>query len=320
MKNTFQSSFQSYMQNLIMEKRRAGFSYRLQEQLLLRFDRFCLEHYPQATKLSRKVVMHWAEQTDTESKNSRNNRVQIVRQLAKHMQSLGIEAYFAPKLSKDPPPMPHIFTSEELKTFFEVTDRMPYQACSHLRHLVVPTMFRLIYACGLRLSEACYLKREEFCFQRGEIRILHSKGYRDRLVYPAEDVLHLCLCLDAYLDRLLPQRKWFFVSRQDRPYEKTSICRIFNELWNQTNYSHTSPIKPSTHSFRHSFAVHRLNQWMTEGTCTEQQLKYLSLFMGHTCLSHTQYYVHLVETLFPVFKAMVKNFDRLLPEALYDKN
>jgi integrase/recombinase XerD len=315
---TFLGPFKEQISSLILEKRRMGFSYLTEEKILLRFDRFCLQMYPTATCFSRDIVMQWAKQKETEGINSRNNRVKAIYQLAKHMQSLGLEAYLIPQQGKNSYALPHIFTNEELNAFFHVADRLPYRSASPFRHLVVPVMFRLMYSCGLRLSEACYLKRKEFDLPKGEIRVLQSKGRKDRLVYLSDDVSALCLRLDQFLHQFLPQREWFFVIRCDRAYEKTSICRLFNTIWQETMFYGKTPIKPSTHSFRHTFAVHCLKRWMMDEEPIENRLKYLSLYMGHTSLSYTQHYIHFVDELFSLFKDKLKDFDRLLPEVSHE--
>jgi len=74
--------------------------------------------------------------------------------------------------------------------------------------------------------------------------------------------------------------------------------------------------KPSSHSFRHTFAVHRIKQWMKEGVLVDSKLKYLSLYMGHTDITHTQYYIHFVPELFPLFTETMKQAYRVLPEVL----
>jgi len=61
--------------------------------MLGHFDQFCIENGYDNGSLTRDLVMAWAEQRPTESKNYRNHRVSFVRQLALYMISLNMDAY-----------------------------------------------------------------------------------------------------------------------------------------------------------------------------------------------------------------------------------
>ncbi len=310
----FHGNFKPYIEGLISQKRAFGFIYTSEEMILATFDRFCCKHYRDEKRLDRDIVMHWAKQTSTEGRNSRNNRVGIVRQLAKYIVSLGLEAYIAPKIANEQTKPPHIFTREELAAFFKVTDQIEQRSAFPVRHLVLPVIFRVIYCCGLRLAEACNLKCDNINLDTGEIIIRQSKGYNDRIVFLADDVRVLCRRYDSKVSETLPFRQWFFPSSGDRPYLKHSICRIFNKIWEQTEFSRKTPIKPTTHCFRHTFAVNRMNKWINDGANFENRLKYLSKYLGHSSAQHTQYYLHFVQSLFPKFKKMVKDYDHMIPE------
>ena len=54
--------------------------------------------------------------------------------------------------------VPHIYTDQELAALFAQTDRCRCSSEAPFRHLVMPVLFRTIYACGLRASEARLLR------------------------------------------------------------------------------------------------------------------------------------------------------------------
>ncbi len=57
--------------------------------------------------------------------------------------------------------VPHIYTDAGLAALFAQTDRCHYDSQVPLRHLVMPVLFRTIYACGLRASEARLLRVDD---------------------------------------------------------------------------------------------------------------------------------------------------------------
>ena len=48
------------------------------------------------------------------------------------------------------------------------------------------------------------------------------------------------------------------------------------------------------YDLRHRFASARLNQWLDNGEDLFSKLPYLRTYMGHTNLSSTVYYIHLL--------------------------
>ena len=54
---------------------------------------------------------------------------------------------------------------------------------------------------------------------------------------------------------------------------------------------------PFLHSFRHSFAVHRLAAWYREGADVQRLLPVLSTYLGHVDPSGTQVYLPMTPEL-----------------------
>ena len=54
------------------------------------------------------------------------------------------------------------------------------------RHLIMPVLFRTIYACGLRLSEARLLRPDDVDIDAGVLQIRDAKGGQDRQVPVSE--------------------------------------------------------------------------------------------------------------------------------------
>lgn len=109
MKYAFHGAFAPYIYGLIEKKRSLGYDYYESERILRTFDEFCREQFPCETHLTAKIVMRWAEQTGTEQNLFRLNRVSVIRELARHMNSVGCQAYILPldftKKNRSPYPL-----------------------------------------------------------------------------------------------------------------------------------------------------------------------------------------------------------------------
>ncbi|MHB8280249.1 MAG: tyrosine-type recombinase/integrase [Candidatus Humimicrobiaceae bacterium] len=311
------SNLKLYIEELIEQKRATGYSYETSAWMLKYFDCFCRKYYPDETMLTNEIAMHWAQRRNDEHINSIHRRLTPVRQLAKYMNSIGIEAYVIPQgiPGKMTRYTPHIFTGKELSAFFSQIDKCKYCPQSPAMHLVIPTLFRVIYCCGLRSSEARLLKVDEVDLETGALTIRNYKGAKDRTVMLSEDVLKLCRLYHKKVDEIFPDRKWFFPNHRGDHYGDNSFMRIFHIFWEKTQITNISGNMPRVHDFRHAFALNRLNLWVREGKDLNAYLPYLSMYLGHADLSATDYYLHLIPDFFPVITERTEErFADLIPE------
>lgn len=137
----------------------------------------------------------------------------------------------------------------------------------------------MIYCCGLRPVEARRLRREDVNLFDGTVNILESKGHKDRIVVLSEDMLELCRNYDLRVEKIYPHRKYFFQSpsvRGDGMYSMEWIIPTFRRFLQTAGISGYGEIRPRLYDLRHTFATHRLYQWVKEGKDINACLAYLS--------------------------------------------
>ena len=318
MNYVFSSNFKKNIKDLVEQKHAVGFPYTSSQHSLNEFDKFCKKYYPQEIKLTREIAMHWAERRPQEHLKTLSNRISPIRQLAKYINSIGCEAYIIPpgmpgKIKRY---VPHIFTKQELQSFFTTADQCRYNLGSPARHLVVPVIFRMLYCCGLRSSEATGIKVRDIDLETGKITIRKSKGNKDRTVMLSFDLLKLCRIYHEKVDFIFPERIYFFPNHQGNQYSNGFLGFTFHEIWEKTGIIGISGNTPRVHDFRHGFSVKRLNLWVEEGKDLHAYLPYLSMYLGHASLAETDYYLHLVPEFFPIMTSAAEDrFSYLIPEA-----
>ncbi len=318
MKESISGHFKPYIEGLIEQKRAIGLVYNSPVHVLKAFSVFCMNNYPDETVLTQKIAMHWAERRQGECVNNLKCRIIPVRQLAKYMNKMGIEAYIIPngipgRLLRY---VPHIFTDQELRAFFTAVDQCPVSSHSPALHLIIPVFFRVLYCCGLRSSEARLLKVEDVDLKIGKLTIRQSKGNKDRNVMMSDDISNLCCIYHAKVSRVFPNRSRFFPNPFGEAYTIWTIDDWFHHFWNKTEAAQfVSGNPPRVHDFRHTFAIKCLNRWINENKDINAWLPYLSMYMGHTHFSDTDYYLHLVPEFFPVFQEKtLQKCSSLIPE------
>lgn len=146
-KNIYRGPFKDHFQSYIELKRAVGYKFDTEESHLERFDRFMLQKYPEATALTKEIILDWCNKKTYEARANQLFRASLIRQFGKYLDSIGIEAYVIPKwyYPKEEKYIPHIYSKDELARFFAETDKCQYcYECPH-RHLIMPLIFRMIY-------------------------------------------------------------------------------------------------------------------------------------------------------------------------------
>lgn len=235
MRYTFTGAFAPYICGLIEKKQALGYDYRERERILRTFDDFSREQFPCETCLTAELVMRWAEQSKTEQNLFRLNRVSVIRELAKYMNSMGEQAYLFPLqlTKKTGRHIPYIYSKEDLSRLFKEIDSQHPNLRAPAKHLVVSVIFRMIYCCGLRPIEARRLLRKDVNLLDGTVNIFVSKGHKDRIVVLSEDMLELCRRYDQQVEKIYPDRKCFFQSpsvRGDGMYSMEWIIPTFRRF------------------------------------------------------------------------------------------
>ena len=140
-------NFKPYIEGLIEQKRSIGYPYDPSARILKVFSVFCMDHYPDETTLTKEIAMHWSEKRQGEHVNGLLRRITPIRQLAKYMNRIGIEAYIIPPgiPGKQTRYVPHIFTDQELQAFFAEIDQCVVSPYNHARHLIIPVFLRVLY-------------------------------------------------------------------------------------------------------------------------------------------------------------------------------
>ena len=318
------SCFGPYIQQFIERKRSIGFVYEHEEWELKHFDHFCCEKGISEPSLSRELVMEWGQLRENEYKSTSSSRFSIIRQFGLFLLSLDLEAYLPSNYSYSSKGKTHVLSDEEIVGIFKNIDqRQPVHNNPDFRRLSLEyrVILRLIYCCGLRISEARLLKKQDVAFESGTLRIMQSKGHKDRLVYFSPDMKQLLLQYhDEIVSRYNCQTEWFFPGRYpDRPLPVVTIDMVFRNAWKHTPFADSCDKAPTVHSLRHTFVVKRMNLWMEQGVSLKEMLPYLSRFLGHASPNETFYYYHQVDSAFRIIRLRDKSSSSVIPEVVADE-
>lgn len=315
----YQSCFAPYIKQFLQEKRSVGFTYETEEWKLKHFDHFCVKESVAEPYLSRELVKKWGTLRERETLSTCSARISIIRQFALFMISLGKEAYIPLDFYKCEKRLVHILPDNEISAFFHEIDSYSPEtkAPSFLRlSTEYKVVFRLIYCCGLRISEARKLKWNDADLEAGTLKIMQSKGHKDRLIYMSDDLAVLMkeykTILNAHYGCV---SEWVFPAREPGScLGSVTINAAFRRAWNATPYAEGCDKTPTVHCLRHSFVVKRMNLWMEEGISLKEMLPFLSRYLGHQSTDDTFYYYHQVSEAFRIIRERDKTSGFVIPE------
>ncbi|GAA5020630.1 tyrosine recombinase [Marivirga lumbricoides] len=138
-------------------------------------------------------------------------------------------------------------------------------------------MITTVYSAGLRVSELIHLKISDIDSGRMMIRIENSKGGKDRYTLLSKKLLSE---LRTYYSEYKPKTH-LFEGMNGEYYSSSSIRAILTRAVAKAGIKK----KVRTHTLRHSFATHLLEQ----GT----DLRSIQSLLGHNNLSTTEIYTHV---------------------------
>ena len=288
---TYNSLFAPQIKSMLDFRATLGKSYRTLSYNLQSFDRFVCINYPEATKLTQELAQKWC--ADGTSVTASGHRMYAMRDFGKYLESIGVDTFIFPAswIPKSRADLPHIFTNAELQQFFAASDSIAPHFNSPMWEYIIPVMFRLIYACGLRPQEARLLKRRDVDYENRVIFVTESKGNKDRLLPICDDLAELCHRYDGIADCKQPNRAFFFQSPKGEAYRASWLTAQFHRVRKLAG----GIAEGSTpYDLRHNFATQTIMRWAEEKRDFNKWLPYLSTYMGHETFNATYYYIHLL--------------------------
>lgn len=307
----FHGPLADVMTNFVTERRAVGYRCNEEARILRRLDHFLAERGLSSPELLRDLVREWLAKRPHEHPRTQASRTSVTRQLARFMVDRDLPAYVPPPARMEITRLdftPRIFTREEVRALLACVDRLPAHPGSPRRHIVMPELFRVLYGCGLRISEALNLTVADVDLNQGVLLVRQGKFRKDRLVPVSEGIAIRLRRYAGALDRSRDIGQAFFAKQDGSHYEKRAPYSAFRWMLREAGMSHGGRGRgPRLHDLRHTFAVHRLENWYRQGADLGAKLPVLSAYMGHQSLAGTQRYLRLTPALFPDVVASVES-------------
>lgn len=292
---TLDSGIEDYL-----ELRRAlGFRLKKDADLLSDFSLFLRERGEHRITTSR--AMEFAKLSCQASTEWQARRLMAIRNFARYWQAVDSSTEIPPhgvfKRLKQRA-KPHIYTDDQIAGL--VSAALAVHCGQGIAELSYATIIGLLAVTGLRIGELMGLKSQDIDLTAGRLTIHSSKRCNSRIIPIHDSTIER---LQAYAERrfqLFPDSKEeaFFVNKVGKQLTHPVFWRAFIRTSMECGIrSSWQGNGPRIHDFRHTFAVNTLLGWHRSGANIEQQLPVLSAYLGHSCPSHTYWYLSMIPEL-----------------------
>jgi integrase len=211
------------------------------------------------------------------------------------------EAPLPKVLPKHPPPfVPYIYTPGEIR---RLLDAIPSsQACNVV---IAPQTLRalvlLLYGAALRSGEVVTLTVADVDLPNALLTVRDSKFFKSRLVPIGQQLAGALAEYAAWRAASYPgddSDRPFFLGKRGALIQST-LDHTFRRLTEHAGIrrSDGACYQPRLHDLRHSAAVHRLVRWYKQGADVQRLLHFLSVYLGHSHIRHTQVYLSMTADL-----------------------
>jgi len=177
---------------------------------------------------------------------------------------------------KEPQKLPPVLSPEEVRRVLTMATSLKARA-----------MLTLAYGCGLRAGEVVRLRAGNIDSEQMIIRVVQSKGRKDRHVMLPPEILDLLRqwwkARPTKRDAgVVQEQRWLFPGRTDhQPMTTRQFSRLFKEAAKAAGLRKTL----SLHSLRHSFATHLLEDG--------KDIRLIQALLGHEKLETTARYTRV---------------------------
>ncbi|MGF6851116.1 tyrosine-type recombinase/integrase [Paraburkholderia sp. CI3] len=314
-------SLHAYVERYLTERRGLGFGLRSPAYALRSFARH-VQSIGHRGPLTVEVMADWARR-DSHGSSDPHTWARRLKQLRSFMRWL---QQFEPRTEVPDDAIfgrlperqaPHIYSESEIVDLLAAARQLG--PAPGLRGIIFETLFGLVASTGLRISEALALRIEDVDLTRGMLTIHQTKFGKSRQVpmHPTtiETLRRYRLTRELSGESVQEDAPFFVGTRGQRrglPLGERQVHRVFKGLRENLNWRNRGTHHaPRIHDLRHSFVVHRIMRWHTQGVDIDQAMLSLSTYVGHAMVTNTYWYLSAVPELMGL---AAERFESFMPQ------
>jgi integrase len=279
---------------------------------LVGFDCFLHTERFDEKKLDADTINRWLNSL-TVHISTKKSKLSQLKKFTEYLFTLGIPSTLPELPRKTTQFKPYVFSADEMSQMFEAADDLFLERPKSRLAAEFPLLLRILYGCGLRLGEAMSLTWSDIDLDSGIITIRVAKNQKQRLVPMSDELTRIFKmyrktpCFEASDDGVI------FKKNNGQPRTGGSYWSIFDAILTELGIKNHQTAKygergPCIHSLRHSFTLHSLLKAESEGKSFMESVPFLSTYLGHDGLMHTDKYLKARYELYTESHAVISDY------------
>ena len=268
-------------------------------------------------EITKEVTEEYARINQNRHSNTIARNMGVLREFCKYLKTQGIDCYQIPEKIY---PQNHksytsyIFSHKEIENIYQnLEETLKGYHYSYYQKLSYPLIIKILYQTGMRLGEVLSIQKQDYLIEDGCFHLKNTKNEQERYVFLPES---------------LKQEMNFFLHKFQYQLEKESlIFSISSSTIEQYFYkvlkrSHIPRREnsPRVHDLRHTFVVHKIQEYVNAGKDINVMLPILQKHLGHQSLKALSYYFHLTKDILTDIKQISEEkFHDIIPDVKYEK-
>ena len=270
-------------------------------------------------KIDARQIKRWLDGTNV-SLLTKKGKLSKVKRFSTYLSTLGIAASL-PELPRNTWEFkPYVFSTDEMERIFEAADDFILTNPNARIAAEFPMLLRILYGCGLRVGEATSLRCEDIDLSEGVITVKVAKNQKQRIVPMSGELTRV---LNLYkMSPCFDIHGCGFLFKKDNGQLRSRIAygnifrRILSELGIRNPQNTKKGLRgPCLHSLRHTFTLHSLLKAESEGRGFMETVPFLSTYLGHDELMHTDKYLKARHELYTESHSIIADYtDGIFPQ------
>lgn len=301
----FASHLGKVMEEHVARMQLLGYRYNNNEQLLLRFDRFLLQHSELVEQPLEKLVERWSNDQPSPSRLYEAQKAGRIISKAMHRLDPTVPVLSLDdgvgRAARQGNRRPHLYSDEEIRKILQSALSYPSPKAP-LRPLTLFTMLMLAYCAGLRGREIARLRLGDVDLRDESIDVHETKFFKHRRVPLAPGAMAaLTRYLNAREKAGAPtsmQSELFWSPQTGRGYSVKVMRLMLTEVLRRAGVKPPrGAVGPRIHDLRHTMVGHRMSAWYKSGINPQSKLPYLATYLGHKDIRSTLHYLNITPEL-----------------------
>jgi len=294
---TEKSSMINHVVRFVKYKQSLGFKYETESSNLVSFAKYA-DRYWTGMPLSVEMARRWIATKPNIKPTTKLHLFSCLREFAKYLKVDQFDVELIPKSVYTVwyrRVTPYVYSNQEISLIMSTEPNIPENTFDRLTN---KTIIGLLICTGMRIGEALALKKNDVDFSKGIVTVRQFKKMPMRLIPVSESAMNQLVQYSQKRESLHKTSKCdsFFVNSKGT----TVIYNTFKDAWKRLmkTIGLTNGDKiPRVHDFRHTFACNLLLRAYRENRDIDDAIYMLSVYLGHTVIAGTYWYLSAVPEL-----------------------